>query len=269
MTVDPRQSAGIVRLRACAAVAACLLTCACFARARQAERVETLVVRGHPLTLHIYGSRGGDPVIVSSGDGGWIHLGPHAAATLASSGFFVVGVDAREYLEAFTSSRSTLRPEDVPGDYSAILAFAAQGTKTKPILVGVSEGAGLSVLAATDPAVRCVAGGVVGLGLPAVNELGWRWRDAVIYLTHTVPQEPTFETAPIIGKVTPLPLALIQSTHDEYVSPADARALYERAANPKRLWTVAAADHSFSDNRAAFDTALLEAIRWIREQDTP
>jgi fermentation-respiration switch protein FrsA (DUF1100 family) len=157
----------------------------------------------------------------------------------------------------------------VAGDYSAILTFAAQGTQTKPILVGVSEGAGLSVLAATDPAVRCLARGVVGLGLPAVNELGWRWRDAVIYLTHAVPDEPTFETAPIIGKVAPLPLALIQSTHDEYVSPADSRALYERAATPKRLWTVAAADHSFSDNRAGFDAALLEAMRWVREQDTP
>jgi pimeloyl-ACP methyl ester carboxylesterase len=268
MRIDPREGGAIMRMRACAAFAACLLICACFARVRPAERVETLVVRGHPLTLHVYGTRGGDPVIVSSGDGGWIHLGPHAAATLASSGFFVVGVDVREYLEAFTSARSALRPEDVPRDYSAILNFTAEGAKAKPILIGVSEGAGLSVLAATDPDVRCRSGGVVALGMPAVNELGWRWRDAVIYLTHAVPDEPTFETASIIGQVAPLPLALIQSTHDEYVSPADSRALYERAASPKRLWTVPAADHSFSDNRAEFDARLLEAIRWVREQAT-
>src|SRR5438874_10645888 len=25
-----------------------------------------------------------------------------------------------------------------------------------------------------------------------MNELGWRWRDAVIYLTHRSPNEPTF-----------------------------------------------------------------------------
>lgn len=268
MTAGLREWAGVMRPRTWAPFVLCLLTCACFVRARIPERAETIVVRGHQLTLHVYGSRGGDPVIVSSGDGGWIHLGPHVASTLASSGFFVVGVDVRQYLEAFTSSQSTLRPADVPGDYAALLKFAAEGTKTKPLLIGVSEGAGLSVLAATNPAVQCLTGGVVGLGLPAVDELGWRWRDAVIYLTHAVPDEPTFETAPIIGRVAPLPVAFIQSTHDDYVSAADARELYERAASPKRLWTVEAADHSFSDNRAGFDARLLEAIGWIRQQGT-
>jgi alpha-beta hydrolase superfamily lysophospholipase len=255
-------------MRAPAAFALCLLTCACFARARTTERVETLDVRGHPLTMHVYGSRGGTPVIVSSGDGGWIHVGPHVASTLASSGFFVVGVDVRQYLEAFTSAQSTLRPEDVPRDYAAILKFAAEGTNTKPVLIGISEGAGLSVLAAGEPSVQCQSSGLITMGLPAVNELGWRWRDAVIYLTHAVPNEPTFETAPVIAKVAPLPLAFIQSTHDEYVSAADSHELYERAAGPKRLWTVDAADHSFSNNRTALDTSLLEAIRWVREQGT-
>ncbi len=268
MTADRRNGAAIVRARVPVALALCLLTCACFVRARTTERVETLVVRGHPLTLHLYGTRGGNPAVVSSGDGGWIHLGPHVASALAASGSFVVGVDVRQYLEAFTSSQSTLRPEDVPGDYAAILKFAAEGSKTKPLLIGVSEGAGLSVLAATNPSVQCLTEGVVGLGLPAVNELGWRWRDAVIYLTHGVPNEPTFETAPIVGRVAPLPLAVIQSTHDDYVSVADARALYARAASPKRLWTIEAGDHGFSDNRAEFDARLLEAIDWIREQGT-
>ncbi len=268
MTAGSRRGIGIARARTCATMAACLLACACFVRGGTAARTETLVVRGHALTLHLYGNRGGDPVVVSSGDGGWIHLGPHVATTLADSGFFVVGVDARQYLEAFTSAESPLRPGDVPGDYAAILKFAAEGTKAKPMLIGVSEGAGLSVLAATDPTVRYLADGVVGLGLPAINELGWHWRDAVIYITHGVPKEPTFDTAPIIAKVAPMPIAFIQSTHDEYVNPAEAQELYERASSPKRLWTVPASDHSFSDNRPEFDARLLEAIHWIREQRT-
>ena len=63
----------------------------------------TLVIRGHAQSLHLYGTRGGPPVIVSSGDGGWMHLGPHVAETLAAKGFFVVGFDVRAYLESFTS----------------------------------------------------------------------------------------------------------------------------------------------------------------------
>ena len=45
------------------------------------------------------------PVIVSSGDGGWIHLGPHVAEVLAAKGFFVVGFDVKAYLESFTSGQ--------------------------------------------------------------------------------------------------------------------------------------------------------------------
>ena len=42
----------------------------------QAEGTDTVTVRGHVLTVHTYGARGGRPIVVSSGDGGWIHLGP-------------------------------------------------------------------------------------------------------------------------------------------------------------------------------------------------
>lgn len=135
---------------------------------------ETLMVRGHAQSLHLYGTRGNPPVIVSSGDGGWMHLGPHVAEVLASRGFFVVGFDVKDYLEAFTSGKATLRAEDEPGDYKVLADFAARGANRKPILIGVSEGAGLSVLAATDPGTRASIAGVIGLGMPDLNELGWR-----------------------------------------------------------------------------------------------
>src|SRR6187402_3300297 len=108
--------------------------------------IDTISLRGHSQTLHLYGRRGAPPVVVSSGDGGWIHLGPHVAEVLAAKGFFVVGFDVKAYLESFTTGKTTLRPEDEPGDYKAIADFAARGATRKPILIGVSEGAGLSVL---------------------------------------------------------------------------------------------------------------------------
>jgi type IV secretory pathway VirJ component len=106
---------------------------------------DSVSIRGQQQTVSIYGRRGGQPIVVSSGDGGWIHLGPRVAEYLASQGFFVVGFDARAYLEGFTSGHAALKPEDEPGDFKVLADWAAQGTSRKPILVGVSEGAGLSL----------------------------------------------------------------------------------------------------------------------------
>ena len=224
---------------------------------------DSVSIRGQQQTVSIYGRRGGQPIVVTSGDGGWIHLGPVVAEYLASQGFFVVGFDARAYLEGFTSGHAALKPEDEPGDFKVLADWAAQGTSRKPILIGVSEGAGLSLLAATDPATKTAIAGVIGLGLPNTNELGWRWKDAVIYLTHGVPNEPTFSTAALADRVSPLPLAAIHSTRDEFVPLGEVQRVIDAAREPKRLWIVEASDHRFSNNMTELERRLLEAIAWV------
>jgi type IV secretory pathway VirJ component len=249
--------------RAWAALAALLLVGA--APATPAPQVmQRVSIRGHEQLLRVYGPTDGVPVIISSGDGGWIHLGPHVAELLAARGFFVVGFDVKAYLVGFTAEAATLRTADVPGDYKVLAAVAARVTGRKPLLIGVSEGAGLSVLAATDPQTKAAVAGVVALGLPEANELGWRWKDSLTYLTHRVPNEPTFSATATVGGVAPLPLAFVQSTHDDFVPLADAQRIFDRASAPKRLWVVDAADHRFSNNLQEFDARLMEAIEWIR-----
>ncbi len=234
------------------------------APAAVAAGTDTIAIRGHQQTVHLYGTRGGTPAIVSSGDGGWMHLGPHVAERLAAAGYFVVGFDAKAYLQSFTSGAATLRPEDEPADYAILAEYAGRGSTQKPILIGVSEGAGLSVLAATDPRTRVLIAGVLAIGLPDINELGWRWQDSLIYLTHGVPKEPTFSVQAVINKVAPLPLAAIHSTKDEFVPLASAERTMAQALEPKRLWVVPAADHRFSDNLAEFDQRLLDSMRWLK-----
>jgi type IV secretory pathway VirJ component len=228
------------------------------------ETREAVSLRGQQQWLHIYGSSRGDPVIVSSGDGGWIHLAPHVAEVLAAHQFYVIGFDVRAYLSAFTSAPSALRVEDEPGDYRVLTQRAKQTTGKTPILIGVSEGAGLSVLAAADPVTKANIAGVIGLGLPDVNELGWRWRDMAIYVTHAPPKEPAFSAAAIAARVAPVPLAAIHATHDEFVSVAEVGRVLNAAAPPKRLWLVNASNHRFSDNLSEFDQRLLDAIAWIK-----
>src|SRR5206468_10386589 len=137
---------GVWDRRICARVGvlALALPSGVVARAQTAER---LSIRGHEQLLQLYGPPTGDPVLVSSGDGGWMHLGPHVAELLAARGFFVVGFDTKAYLAGFTSEAATLRMADEPADYKTLAAFAAAASGRRPLLIGVSEGAGLSVLA--------------------------------------------------------------------------------------------------------------------------
>ena len=196
----------------------------------QAQSKDTVILRGRPQEVRVYGARGsGDPVVVSSGDGGWVHLAPHVAEVLAAKGFFVIGFDVKTYLESFTSATSTLRPEDEPGDFRTLIAYA-----------------------------------VIGLGLPDMNELGWRWRDAMIYLTHGFPNEPMFSAAALAGNVAPVPLAAIHSTNDEFVPLADVERVFMAAKEPKKLWVVRAANRRFSDNLPEFNQRLLDAIEWLK-----
>src|SRR5262245_1848851 len=141
------------RLR-CLALALSLSTAVVVTTDAAAPRPDTITIRGHALPLHLYGEASNDPVIVTSGDGGWIHLAPHVAEFLSSRGFFVVGFDARAYLGSFISGKSTLTPADEPVDYRALIDYAKRTTAARPVLIGVSEGAGLSLLAATDPATK-------------------------------------------------------------------------------------------------------------------
>jgi fermentation-respiration switch protein FrsA (DUF1100 family) len=98
-----------------------------------------------------------------------------------------------------------------------------------------------------------------------VNELGWRWKDAVIYFTHGIPREPTFRASAVTGRVSPAPLAMIQASHDEFVPVAEATTLFDAAQQPKHLWFVPASDHRFSDNLPGLDRQLLDATAWVRD----
>jgi dienelactone hydrolase len=167
-------------------------------------------------------------------------------------------------LSSFTTKTSALKPQDVPRDYKALIDFGARDGSSKPILAGVSEGAGLSVLAATDPEVRTAVRGVLGLGLPDQNELGWKWQDFTIWITKKTPNEPSFMVEDIIARMSPAPLAEIHSTHDEFLPLEQAKAIFARAGEPKKMWVIEAANHRFSNNRVELNRVLLEALEWIK-----
>lgn len=85
---------------------------------------DAVTLRGKAQHVRLYGPRDGTPVVVASGDGGWIHLAPHVAAMLAARGFFVLGFDSKAYLSSFTHGRVGVRPADVVDDFARLIDHA-------------------------------------------------------------------------------------------------------------------------------------------------
>jgi dienelactone hydrolase len=230
-------------------------------------RKVSFTIRGADQTFYVFSpttSKDTPPaVVVISGDGGWHGFIIEIAQYLADRGHTVVGVDSKAYLESLCKPKA-LEPAQVTGDFGSIAQFAkAQSVSKAIILVGWSEGAGLAVLGGLDNTLRADLRGVVAIGLPELNELAWRWSDAVIYVTHKVPNEPTFDSKDYVGRLAPVPLMSIQSTHDEFVPVETAREIFARAQEPKQLAMIEAESHHFGDQRPAFWQALDGAFTWF------
>jgi dienelactone hydrolase len=184
---------------------------------------------------------------------------------IEGQGFFVVGFDCKRYLSSFTDGEATLAPGDVPRDYQTLVDYARGGRSAPVLLVGVSEGAGLSVLAAADPGLQPSLLGVLGLGLPDVNELGWRFSDSTIYFTHKTPNEPTFKAGDYVAKLGTVPLFAIHARHDEFVPVADVQRLMSLPGDgPRKLVVLEAADHRFSDKQPELQKAIQDAFAWMK-----
>jgi pimeloyl-ACP methyl ester carboxylesterase len=201
-------------------------------------------------------------ILFAPGDGGWRGFALTIAETMASWGYDVYALDTKRYLESF-SGKTGLTVADVAGDFSLIADLMVQGRKEPVTLVGWSEGAGLCLLAASSN-LKMRFNGLLTIGLGPINILGWRMADYLTYLTKKIPQEPQFHTADYLPLVTPLPLWMLQSTHDDYVPVQTSRDLFSAAKDPKRFELVEANDHRFGGNAAAFFSALRRGIEWIK-----
>jgi hypothetical protein len=127
----------------------------------------------------------------------------------------------------------------------------------------VSEGAGLAVLAAADSKNHGWIDGVITMGLPATAELAWRWTDVGSWITKRDADEPSFTVTDFLPAVAPVPLCMIQSKKDEYVTPADHERFRTAAKDPTRQILIDASNHRFTDRRPELSTAYEGGLEWI------
>jgi type IV secretory pathway VirJ component len=224
-------------------------------------------LRGHTLPLALYRPDGTPKgtIVMGSGDVGWVGLAVSMAQHLSSNGYMVVGVNVRAYLSAFTRGDAHLTPADIQDDFGELSRFLQErGLLARPVILsGVSEGAGLAVVAASAAANHAWVSGVITMGLPATSEVAWRWSDFTSWITKKNAAEPSVAATDFVGGISPVPLAMIQSTRDEYVPEPDYRAIDRAAREPKRLMLIDAANHRFTDRIPDLRRAYAEALAWI------
>jgi dienelactone hydrolase len=228
-----------------------------------------LVIRGQQQDVYFYPAQGGvnnaQKVLFLCGDGGFQGFTLDIAAAMAKAGYDVYGFDTKRYLESFTTDAGALKEADVQRDLAEVAKWMQTRWRERVTLAGWSTGAGLAVLAAASSDNRALFNGVVTFGLSNTNELGWRLRDDVTYLTGADPDEPMFRTNDYIGKLAPLPLCMIQSGNDQFISKDEAEGLFAAAQQPKLYKMVEAENHAFDGNADGLFDALREGLAWANQ----
>jgi alpha/beta superfamily hydrolase len=174
-------------------------------------------------------------------------------------------LNVREYLSTFTSKRTHLSPEDIQHDFGEMSRYLRErGLLVAPVILsGVSEGAGIAVVAAAAPENHEWVSGVITMGLPQTSEIAWRWSDFTSWITKKDAAEPSVNATDYLAHIAPIPLAMIQSTKDEYVPESDYRAMERTAREPKKLTLIDASNHRFTDRIPELRRAYADALAWI------
>jgi pimeloyl-ACP methyl ester carboxylesterase len=228
----------------------------------------TVALRGKPLELEFYpaAERSGAPrVLFAPGDLGMLGFAVTIAQTIASWGYDVHGLDTRRYLESFTG-KVPLTETNVMADFHQIGDSLAGTTTGRITLVGWSEGAGLCLLAAAAAQNKELFNGLVTLGMTETNALSWRWSDFFGSVGRRFSFQPEFPSAPYLPQVAPLPLLMIQSSQDQYITVDAARRLFALARDPKRFVQIEAHNHRFEGNQEELFRTIREGLVWIRTQ---
>jgi fermentation-respiration switch protein FrsA (DUF1100 family) len=229
--------------------------------------VRTVTLYGHPLELHLatLGSAHEPLVVFATGDGGWRGYDLDTYRHLVSWGYPVAGFSAPEYIKYLRGEDETTTPVRLATDYMLMVELARRELRlpgnTPVILVGVSRGAGLSVVAAGQRLLQPELAGVLAVALTREEEhVRFRRRRSSTASGESLMLQ-TYEYLPNLDVV---PLEVIQSTNDNYVTAAQARELFGRDTAHRRLVPIESRNHSFSDAREQLYAAMEQSLQWLR-----
>ena len=267
-----RRCAPILLLTAIICNACALATAPRAKSALVRESLATTTLHGKRLELHLAVpadlARTDMLVVYASGDGGWFGTAVDQWRQIARAGYASVGFSARAFLRIERPSDAALNSTRLATEYQHIVQDAQQalGWQSSPqiILAGWSRGAAFAVLTGTEPPLRAELAGVVAIGLAEGEDLmiNGDGDDTDDGSAPTSGRRWPFDTYARLLQL-PAPYVVIQATHDNYFTAAEARKRFGPDTSTRRFYQVDAKNHRFSGGTAAFDSALADALNWI------
>ncbi len=211
----------------------------------------------------------GPLLLYATGDGGWRSLDRTIFAQLSEWGYPVAGINSGAYLKSLGYSGETT-PVRLAKDFLRIIDYARTSMKLAPdtpvVLVGLSRGSGLHVVAGSNPMLRRQLQGIVALALTKEEEHVKRSRRRRGVIPPGTPKRElvVIDTYEQLQQLA-IPIEVIQSTRDHYLSAADARERFGPDTGSRRLVAVDARNHGFRSAHDAVLTQLRSALSWIGE----
>jgi len=209
-------------------------------------------------------------ILYATGDGGWVGTSKLVFRHLAERGYPLVGIKSRDYLKNIKREKEFISPDLLAGDLASIIDAARHEmglpAATPAILVGVSRGAEIMVVAAAQLALQPRPAGAVALALTReTDEIRDRRRSRKLPAS---PDPSTMENGQVLTYVRlksayDIPISVIQSTNDRYMPAAEARTLFGVDTEMRRLRTVKARNHGFGGADDAMLREVDDALDWI------
>ena len=241
--------------------------------ARTALYARQVTLYEHPLEVHFARPRQILPLrpllLYATGDGGFHGNDRAVFDALASFGYPVAGFSARNYLKNLGYVADTTTPGRLARDYERLVEFSEKALELPPttpvILVGVSRGAGLAVVAAGQQILRDKLAGVLAIALTKEEEYVRHYRIRRGRLPPGTPRRELvmIETYEYLPRLSTLPVSVIQSTHDGYLPADKARELFGPDTATRQLHPIEARDHSFNGGREALYAQMEQSLSWI------
>lgn len=231
---------------------------------------ESVELGNNSLEVHLFKPLQPGPhdmlIIYATGDGGWIGFGKQVFDWLNQCGYPVVGFSSKAYLRTLkrTSDTGTTTPRRLARDYQKIIEFSGRRLglpeSTPVILVGLSRGAGFSVVAAGEGELDRRLAGLLTIALTKEEE----------YVLHRVRRPGSrvrprveIQTYRYLNRIASFPVAVLQSTHDKYLSADDARRLFGPDTELRRLRPIEAESHSFRNGCGTLYSEIHSTLAWI------
>ena len=224
------------------------------ALAGQGATVDTIRIAGQPLLVHRYAPAGESrcaPVLLLSGDGGWVLGVVQWAEALQAVGHEVVGLDAARLVKLVGAEGLAGLVTDWPE--------LARLTRSPPVVLGYSRGATLGLVlasrAGSPPPVVLLGVDLEdhfdGPAVPAGLSSGLRHGG-----DYVVDLRPLFVDSARTTRV-----AIVHGMRDR-VAPYDAvRPWFDRLSEPKRISILPHSGHGFGDSRTVLP-AIRESLDW-------